>query len=225
MKKNQTLEVFKKTLKQTLEAIFQNDLTVENEKTFSGDKTINEYTVFFLLENKERVWKIFYTLDQNFLLSFLKLRIKDFELIDQEKVSLEKIFTELNKSVLFSADKEFNKSHYFHKPDIIRGIGKKLNEGNTVFNFIDFENKWGKFAMAFEENEQPAKNSKKDSNSENKMNNQVISARQLLEIKHVVLTTLTEIKDLRGDPDFMLRKAKAVTELAKVWLEVVKEEV
>ena len=51
-----------------------------------------------------------------------------------------------------------------------------------------------------------------------------LNASQLLEIKHVLLTTLTEIKDLRGDQEFLLRKANTLTELSKVWLELVKTE-
>jgi len=155
----------------------------------------------------------------------------------------------INKSVPDKTDNGYSIGH----TEIIKGYGTPLADGKVTMGIVTVNSNKGDLSVGFltpeslktikeiRESKNRNRSSKKSfspvfQGKENDSQREpwrkddfqgsgsIISTVQLLEIKRVVLSNLNEIKDLRGDSEFLLRKAKAVTELSKLWFDILKEE-
>lgn len=245
-------EIFIPVLKNVFEEVFPSKFEIRNPKTIESDKNISDIGIHFELSNPQFSQKLYYFFDRKFALNLTKALIHELESLELNIDFILKIITELNSIISRKKLEENqliikNKKHFksgfeynFSKTEILKGYDSPFPDGKISMNLYKFISNKGEFFVGFLTSES-MKEIKEKNNTKNikkgishvfqkedkqdlNSSNSLISTVQLLELKKIVLTNLNEIKDLRGDSEFLLRKAKAVTELTKLWFELLKEE-
>jgi hypothetical protein len=241
------------TLQAILEEKFSAKFEVRQAKHLDTDKSINDITVHFDLIRPDFQQTIYFFIDRKFNLNLIKTFINEIDSLDLNSDLTARIINEVNHLIMKKkllnnliikkkiSDKTENEYSIGHT-EILKGFGTPLSEGKVSMSVISINSNKGDLTIGFltpesmkniKERGENSQSSKKSYNKvfpgkEKKEDFQgsgiIISTVQLLEIKRVVLTNLNEIKDLKGDAEFLLRKSKAVTELSKLWFEIMKEE-
>jgi hypothetical protein len=246
-------QIFIASLQNIFEEKFPAKFDVRQLKHLEIDNSINDIAIHFEIANQNINQKVYYFMDRKFTLNLIKCLINDIQAIDLNNDFILRIITELNnliikkkslnsliikKKVTDKAENEYT----ITKPEIIKGYGSLLQDGKLSMSLFSFNSDKGDFSVGFltEDSMNKIKDKNTGSKSPQKTYTQVfhskeskdefsgsgslVSAVQLLELKRVVLSNLNEIKDLRGDSEFLLRKSKAITELSKIWFDILKEE-
>ncbi len=243
-------QIFLVSLQNIFEEKFSTKFDIRQLKHLEIDSSINDIAVHFEIANQNINQKVYYFMDRKFTLNMIKSLISDIQTFDLNIDFILKIISELNNlviqkkslnSLIIKKKIPDNENEYtITRPEIIKGYGNLLQDGSLAMSLFSFNSDRGDFSIGFLTQE--SMNKIKDKNTNNKapkktyspvfqgkenkdeFSSSLASTVQLLEMKKVILTTLNEIKDLRGDSEFLLRKSKAVTELSKIWFDILKEE-
>lgn len=237
---------FSSLIKSVLEEKLTTKFNLKTEKIIQYEKSISDITISFELSKENFTKRIYYFIDKKLMLNLTKEFINEIDTLDFSFDLFLSVVNELNNYLLKNKlpekviinKKTANKlenEYNISKVDIIKGYNDiPENEKIKLLIFLLASPK-GDISIGFaqdiiKDNINSTKNSKKINVIQNKDNkedfsaNMMLSAVQLIELKRYVLTSLNEIKDLRGDNEFLLRKSKTVAELTKLWFEILKEE-
>lgn len=227
-------ESFIKVFHVVNENIFSTNFNISEKKDIDNLSKINKDIIFeFDFINYDFEQKVYYFIDKKFARNLFSYTIDDIPVKDMETDLTPKIISSLNEKVIHKIKNDLKIDCYIKNEQLLADIKNEINlslyylsslKGNIFVGFLN------KVKPKIEEN---LYSSKKFSGNyqnqiiqikEKKDESSLISTVQLLEIKKQVLMTLSEIKDLKGDPDFLLRKAKTVSELSRLWFDITKEE-
>ncbi|MFN8577802.1 MAG: hypothetical protein U0354_13185 [Candidatus Sericytochromatia bacterium] len=227
-------ESFIKVFHVVNENIFSTNFNISEKKDIDNLSKINKDIIFeFDFINYDFEQKVYYFIDKKFARNLFSYTIDDIPVKDMETDLTPKIISSLNEKVIHKIKNDLKIDCYIKNEQLLADIKNEINlslyylsslKGNIFVGFLN------KVKTKIEEN---LYSSKKFSGNyqnqiiqikEKKDESSLISTVQLLEIKKQVLMTLSEIKDLKGDPDFLLRKAKTVSELSRLWFDITKEE-
>jgi len=226
-------EIYKLSLKNLLEEILLTKFNQKESKNIYTDKNINDFSIIFELNYKNNVFKILYALDKKLIINLMKVFIDKLESFD---ISNDLILSIINEFNLYLAKKNFldnniilqnkknNKdiNYSFSKMEIIKGYDNFIPFGKLNISIYPLYSIKGDFILGFINSEiSISKEEKIFINKKSKEN--ILSTVELLEIKKSIISSINEIKDLKGDNDFLIRKAKALSELSRTWLEINKE--
>lgn len=234
------LDEFIKTFQSVIEEKFNTEFELTNKKDLDPLNLHKDITFVFDFITNEFNHKIYYFLDKKFARTLFSVVINEIESKELNNDLTPKIINILNEKVISKLNKDLSLQALAKDGNLITNINTELNKDLLLSFYYLSSLKGGIFIGITKSSKNIIENSnlyfsKKASNS-NSYQNQIIqikekkdesslmSAVQLLEIKKQVLTSLNEIKDLKGDPDFLLRKAKTISDLSRLWLDVSKEE-
>jgi hypothetical protein len=223
----------------SLKLLFEEKLSTKfnskNPKIVDYQKNISDLTFTFNISKDNVIYKINYFLDKKLILNLTKTFINDIDTLDIESDLFLHVINEINSNIVKSKISEKviirKKTKEKLESDYIISKSERVleNENKLKLNLFTLSSNKGDISIGFQEdiiNE--VKNIKSDifieKSKKEDFANSMMSTVQLLEVKKNILTSLSEIKDLRGDNEFLLRKSKAIADLSKLWIDILKEE-
>lgn len=237
---------FSSLLKSVLEEKLATKFNLKTEKIIQYEKSISDITVSFELSKENFNKRIYYFIDKKLMLNLTKEFITEIDTLDFSFDLFLSVINELNSYLLKNKlpekviinKKTANKlenEYNISKVEIVKGYSDIPDHEKIKLLIFLLASPKGDISIGF------AQDLIKDTSSSSKISkkinviqskdskedfsaNMMLSAVQLIELKRYVLTSLNEIKDLRGDNEFLLRKSKTVAELTKLWFEILKEE-
>ena len=241
---------FSSLLKFVLEEKLATKFNLKAEKTIQYEKSISDITVSFELSKDNFNKKIYYFIDKKLMLNLTKEFINEIDALDFSLDLFLSVITELNSYILKNklpekviikkkATGKLENEYNISKLEIVKGYIDLAENEKVKLLVLPLTSAKGDISIGFAQGivKENTTSSNNSNNSSNKINvikskdnkedfsaNMMLSAVQLIELKRAVLTSLNEIKDLRGDNEFLLRKSKTVAELTKLWFEILKEE-
>lgn len=204
-------------------------------KDIEYKKSLSELTFTFNISKDKVLHKIHYFLDKKLILNLSKVFINDIDTLDFESDLFIHIINEINltivknniseKVIIRKKTKDKNENSY----QVSKSERVLENEDRIRLTVFTLSSNKGDISIGFEEEIIKEKtNIKKElfieKSKKEDFANSMMSTVQLLEVKKNILTSLSEIKDLKGDNEFLLRKSKAIADLSKLWLDILKEE-
>lgn len=234
-------ESFVKSFHSFVEDIFSTGFELSKQKEIDASGLFKEITYTFDFGMEEINQKVYYFIDKKFARNLFSAMIIDIKNPEAETDLTNKVIKLLNDKVLNKLNNELKMNCTIKDSHLIKDTSKEFGKEKNTLSVYYLSSAKGGIFVAFttrasfrkefvlDENMKPNQNSYMQSPiiqiKEKKDEPFILSAAlQLIEIKKQVLTSLNEIKDLKGDPDFLLRKAKTVSELTKLWLDIAKEE-
>lgn len=223
----------------SLKLLFEEKLSTKfnskNPKIVEYQKNISDLTFTFNISKDNVIYKIYYFLDKKLILNLTKSFINDIDTLDIESDLFLHVINEINSNIVKSKISEKviirKKTKEKLESDYVISKSERVleNEKKLKLNLFTLSSSKGDISIGFQEdiiNE--IKNIKSDifieKSKKEDFANSMISTVQLLEVKKNILTSLSEIKDLKGDNEFLLRKSKAIADLSKLWIDILKEE-
>ena len=223
----------------SLKLLFEEKLSTKfnskNPKIVDYQKSISDLTFTFNISKDNVIYKINYFLDKKLILNLTKTFINDIDTLDIESDLFLHVINEINSNIVKSKISEKviirKKTKEKLESDYIISKSERVleNENKLKLNLFTLSSNKGDISIGFQEdiiNE--VKNIKSDifieKSKKEDFANSMMSTVQLLEVKKNILTSLSEIKDLRGDNEFLLRKSKTIADLSKLWIDILKEE-
>lgn len=204
-------------------------------KDIEYKKSLSELTFTFNISKDKVLHKIHYFLDKKLILNLSKVFINDIDTLDFESDLFIHIINEINltivknniseKVIIRKKTKDKNENSY----QVSKSERVLENEDRIRLTVFTLSSNKGDISIGFEEEVIKEKSNIKtelfiEKSKKEDFANSMMSTVQLLEVKKNILTSLSEIKDLRGDNEFLLRKSKAIADLSKLWLDILKEE-
>jgi hypothetical protein len=229
-------ESFVKVFHNIVEDKFSTDFELSSKKEVdSFDMSTKDITFEFDFINHDFNQKIYYFIDKKFARNLFSAVIEEVNATELDNDLTTKIINLLNNKISDKINNDLKINCFIKNGELLTDIKNHISL--SVYYLSSLK---GSIFIGFVNKTKPAIDnnnlhfSKKTSGSifqnqiiqikEKKDESSLISAVQLLEIKKQVLMSLSEIKDLKGDPDFLLRKAKTVSELSRLWFDISKEE-
>lgn len=204
-------------------------------KDIEYKKSLSELTFTFNISKDKILHKIHYFLDKKLILNLTKVFINDIDTLDFESDLFIHIINEINltivknniseKVIIRKKTKDKNENSY----QVSKSERVLENEDRIRLTVFTLSSNKGDISIGFEEEIIKEKSNIKtelfiEKSKKEDFANSMMSTVQLLEVKKNILTSLSEIKDLKGDNEFLLRKSKAIADLSKLWLDILKEE-
>lgn len=223
----------------SLKLLFEEKLSIKfnskNPKIVEYQKSISDLTFTFNISKDHVIYKIYYFLDKKLILNLTKSFINEIDTLDIESDLFLHVINEINSNIVKSKISEKviirKKTKEKLESDYLISKSERVleNENKLKLNLFTLSSSKGDISIGFQEdiiNE--VKNIKSDifieKSKKEDFANSMMSTVQLLEVKKNILTSLSEIKDLKGDNEFLLRKSKAIADLSKLWMDILKEE-
>lgn len=223
----------------SLKLLFEEKLSTKfnskNPKIVEYQKSISDLTFTFNISKDQVIYKIYYFLDKKLILNLTKSFINEIDTLDIESDLFLHVINEINSNIVKSKISEKviirKKTKEKLESDYVISKSERVleNENKLKLNLFTLSSNKGDISIGFQEDIiKEVKNVKSDifieKSKKEDFANSMMSTVQLLEVKKNILTSLSEIKDLRGDNEFLLRKSKAIADLSKLWIDILKEE-
>lgn len=228
------LELITPSIKNLLEDTLESKFSIEKYNTIESNKLISDICFIFDLIKQNKSKTVFYFIDRKMMLNLIKVFSAKINNLDFNTEFLFSIIQELNLLIeqklnhIIIKKATYKDSEYqIVNREIIKGHQNQLAENNITFKTCFFSSDRGDFIIAIPLQYQKTKIVKSSEAKSYDLTDQsksVLSAVQLIEMKKNVINSISEIKDLRGDGDFLLRKAKTMNDLTRMWFDINKEE-
>ncbi|MEK7432890.1 MAG: hypothetical protein AABZ74_07145 [Cyanobacteriota bacterium] len=228
------LDVISPSIKEILEEKLQTKFSLGKIKTIDANKTISDLCFNFEIKKNNYKQNIFYFSDRKIMLNLIKSFSEQLNNLDFNTDFLLTVMIEfnnflfenkLNNFIIKKKNIEKTDEYQFSKINLIKGHENNISETNITFKSCFLSSNKGDFIIAIPEEYQKKAEKKEEKTYQLKEKSKsVLSTVQLIEMKKNILYSINEIKDLRGDAEFLLRKAKALNDLTKTWFELDKED-
>lgn len=232
---------FVKAFHSIVEDKFSIDFELSPKKELDSLSMPKDVTFGFNFSNNDFNQKIYYFIDKKFARNLFSAVINEIESRELDNDLTPKIINLLNDKVVNKLNNDLKINAYAKEGSLLTDLNNEIEKDISLSVYYLSSLKGGVFIGFVNKSKPVIDNSNlyysKKTSSGNTFQNQIIQIKekkdeaslistvQLLEIKKQVLTSLNEIKDLKGDPDFLLRKAKTISELSRLWLDISKEEI
>lgn len=228
------LELIAPSIKNLLEDTLESKFSIEKYNTIESNKLISDICFIFDLIKQNKSKTVFYFIDRKMMLNLIKVFSEKINNLDFNIEFLFSVIQELNLLIEQKLNRIIIKKTTYKDPEykivnreIIKGHQNQISDHNMTFKMCFFSSEKGDFIVAIPTQYQKTKEVKNTENKNYDLTEQsksVLSAVQLIEMKKNVINSISEIRDLRGDADFLLRKAKAINDLTRMWFDINKEE-
>ncbi|MFN8674191.1 MAG: hypothetical protein U0457_19175 [Candidatus Sericytochromatia bacterium] len=227
------LDLVSASIKEILEEKLEAKFSLGKIKTIETNKLISDICFNFTIVRKDKKQELFYFLDRKIMLNLIKHFSEQLNNLDFNTDFLLSVIQEFN---IFLFDQKLNNfiikkktidksdEYQFLKISILKGHEHIISEQNIIFKSYFLSSNKGDFIVAIPLEYQKNTEKKEIKQSIKDQSQAVLSAVQMIEMKKNILTSINEIKDLRGDGDFLLRKAKIINDLTNTLFEITKEE-
>lgn len=227
------LDLVSASIKEILEEKLEAKFSLGKIKTIETNKLISDICFNFTIVRKDKKQELFYFLDRKIMLNLIKHFSEQLNNLDFNTDFLLSVIQEFN---IFLFDQKLNNfiikkktidksdEYQFLKISILKGHEHIISEQNIIFKSYFLSSNKGDFIVAIPLEYQKNTEKKEIKHSIKDQSQAVLSAVQMIEMKKNILTSINEIKDLRGDGDFLLRKAKIINDLTNTLFEITKEE-
>lgn len=236
---------FLKTFHSVIEDRFSTKFDLSDQRSLDASGMFKEITFGFDFSMADISQRVYYFMDKKFATSLFSAMISEIDNPQMDNDLTSKIINLLNTKILDKLNNDLKMQCVIKNGSLIKETNQEfVNEKNNLsvayLNsqkgsvFIGFVSKASVYKEEKKSEADYAKEleySKKSSGGllqkqiiHKKDESSLRSAVQLMEIKKQVLVSLSEIKELKGDPDFLLRKAKTVTDLTRLWFDISREE-
>ncbi len=229
-------ESFVKNFHNVAQDIFSLKFEISEQKEIDAGGLFKEITFTFDFGMEDISQKVYYFIDKKFARNLFSSMIIDIEDPQNEPDITSKIIKLFNERVLNKLNNDLKMQCSIKNSLLIKDSSQEFNKGKNTLSVYYLSSPKGCVFIAFTTRASFKKDTKEDSKiiksnytpiiqiKEKKDEPFLLSTVQMIEIKKQVLMSINEIKDLKGDPDFLLRKAKTVSELTRLWFDVTKEE-
>lgn len=228
------LELISPSIKNLLEDTLESKFSIEKYKAIESNKLISDICFIFDLIKQNKSKTVFYFIDRKMMLNLIKVFSEKINNLDFNIEFLFSVIQELNLLIEQKLNNIIIKKTTYKDPEyqivnreIIKGHQSQLSEKNLTFKTVFLSSDRGDFIIAIPNEYKKTKEVKTTENKNYDLTEQsksVLSAVQLIEMKKNVINSISEIRDLRGDADFLIRKAKAINDLTRMWFDINKEE-
>lgn len=219
-----------------IEDRFSSKFELSDQKEVGASKIAKDMIFRFDIDNTDQ--KMYYFIDQKFARNLFSSMIDEIENPEADDNLTFRVIEILNNKILEKLNNDFKTIHSIKNTKLIEDNQSEFSNDNQLLLTSYLSSIKGSIFIAFTNQliikKDNIENNRKSQGvflpnqiiqiKEKKDESSLLSAVQLIEIKKQVLTSINEIKDLKGDPDFLLRKAKTVSELTRLWLDIAKEE-
>ncbi len=235
--------------KDVFEQLFLSDVSVSEISTIQTDRTQTDITVSIEITSSSFSGKVYYFMEDSFVFTILNILLGYVPERDLNTEMTRSALLELNNMITGKALtklSEMGTNYNMSPPEIIDGKGSKMTMEPVSLSVVTLTSKQDKFTIGFltERLEQVVTPSKledegkmpithrykkyeeskgKDTpKSKSKEKEEYSNDLLVKDLKNLTIAAINEIKDLKGDHDFLLRKNEAVANLAKVLIKLVK---
>jgi CheY-specific phosphatase CheX len=229
------------------EQLFLSDVSVSDISTLETERTPSDITVSIDITSTSFSGKVYYFMNDSFVFTILNILLGYVPERDLNTEMTRSALLELNNMITGKALtklSEMGTNYNMSPPEIIDGKGTQISLEPITLSEVTLTSKQDKFTIGFlterldqvvtpsklEDSGKPPIShryqkyelSKSRPEPEPKKKEEYSNELIIKDLKNLTIAAINEIKDLKGDHDFLLRKNEAVANLATVLINLVK---
>ncbi len=205
--------------KDVFEQMFKTQVNVSQINHIETNVTIDDITVDLELKSNNFTGKVYYFMSKSFVTNVLSSMMGFMSELDLESEMTRSALLELNNMITGKALtklSEMGTNYNMSIPEIILGKGSKMSENNVSLSLVTLDSSGALFTIAFLTSS--VENLVKPISRENikKENNNIsIDNKSLLnQFKDITLNSISEIKNIKNDPELLLQKGEISIKIA-----------
>lgn len=219
--------------KDIFEQLLNSKVNVSQINNIETENTLADVTVDLEIKSNNFTGKVYYFMDKEFVVNVLKVMIGDMPL-DFESEMTKSALLELNNMVTGRALTKLAEMGFIYNmsvPEIILGKGTQFSENSVSLSLVKLDTNINSFTIGFltssveklvrpkvTEN-QPQQRTRDpgvsvSSASAVTVTDSTNNKSLFSQITEITLSSINEVKDLKGEPDILLKKGELITKLA-----------
>ncbi|MBC7472795.1 MAG: chemotaxis protein CheX [Candidatus Sericytochromatia bacterium] len=203
--------------KDIFEQLFNTKVSVSQISSIETEYTLSDITVDLELKSNNFNGKVYYFMDKEFIESTIKVMIGDLMPMDLDSEMTKSALLELNNMITGRALTKLEDMGLIYNmgvPRITVGKGSKISENMISLSLVDLESPKSKLTIGF-----------LTSNVENEVKPKALTIQKtkiltdnkslLLQISEITLSSLAEIKNMKGEDEVIIKKGEILLKLAQ----------
>lgn len=206
--------------KDVFEQMFKTRVNISQISNVETNVTIDDITVDLEIRSSNFTGRVYYFMSKAFVSHILNIMMGFMSDLDLESEMTKSALLELNNMITGKALTklaEMGTNYNMSVPEVVIGKGVKMSETNLSLSLVTLDSSGSFFTIGFLTSsvENLVKPSSKDNLKKDEKTNALDNKSLINQFKDVTTNTINEIKDIKGEPNLLIKKGEIVANLAK----------
>ncbi|RYY00024.1 hypothetical protein EON78_02100 [bacterium] len=206
--------------KDVFEQMFKTRVNISQISNVETNVTIDDITVDLEIRSSNFTGRVYYFMSKAFVTNILNIMMGFMSDLDLESEMTKSALLELNNMITGKALTklaEMGTNYNMSVPEVVIGKGIKMSETNLSLSLVTLDSSGSFFTIGFLTSsvENLVKPLSKDNQKKDEKTYALDNKSLINQFKDITTNTISEIKDIKGEPDLLVKKGEIVANLAK----------